>query len=226
EVDYYCNEFKGDIMEKIDIKKRRMMKYFIEAAREIIDNEGIEKVTIRKVASRAGYNSSTLYNYFDNLEHLTFFAVFHYFQDYTNDIGNKLKYSRNSMERFFIIWESFCLYSFKYPKIYKTMFFGEFNRSIDESIKAYYKIFQHETDDLNEETKEMIESGDIYVRNSLLLESCAREEFIDKSHINELNEIILLTYEAMITRYINNKICGTPEEMTKKFMLYLKRIMK
>lgn len=213
-------------MEKIDIKKRRMMKYFIEAARDIIDSDGIEEVTIRKVASKAGYNSSTLYNYFDNLEHLIFFAVFHYFHDYTNDIGNKIKFTKNSMERFLIIWESFCLHSFRHPKIYKTMFFGDFNKSIDESIKAYYRIFPDETTHLTEETKKMVESGDIYLRNRLLLDTCAKEGYINEKYINELNEIILLTYESVINRYINNKLDGSPEEVTYKFMTYLKRIIE
>ncbi len=48
------------------------MTYFIDATNEIIENEGIESVTIRKVANLAGYNSATIYNYFENLDHLIF----------------------------------------------------------------------------------------------------------------------------------------------------------
>ncbi|MDX5609295.1 TetR/AcrR family transcriptional regulator, partial [Clostridioides difficile] len=44
--------------------------YFIEAAQNIMENEGIENITLRKVADMAGYNSSTLYKYFKNLDHL------------------------------------------------------------------------------------------------------------------------------------------------------------
>lgn len=41
-----------------------MWKYFVDATAEIIEEEGVENVTIRKVADRAGYNSATIYNYF------------------------------------------------------------------------------------------------------------------------------------------------------------------
>ena len=56
--------------EKKQIQKARIIHYFIEAAVKIIDEEGIEGVSIRKVADIAGYNSATLYNYFDDLPHL------------------------------------------------------------------------------------------------------------------------------------------------------------
>ena len=66
-------------MESLDkkyIQKVRMVKYFVDATIEIIEKEGYEAVTIRKVADIAGYNSATLYNYFDNLEHLLFFCIY------------------------------------------------------------------------------------------------------------------------------------------------------
>lgn len=54
-------------MKNLDKKFKqrvRMIKYFIDATIEIIEKEGYEGVTIRKVADIAGYNSATIYNYF------------------------------------------------------------------------------------------------------------------------------------------------------------------
>ena len=49
-----------------------MWKYFVDATAEIIEEEGLENVTIRKVADKAGYNSATIYNYFSEISHLLF----------------------------------------------------------------------------------------------------------------------------------------------------------
>lgn len=35
-------------MDKLDIKKKRVMMYFIEATQELILNEGIENLSIKK----------------------------------------------------------------------------------------------------------------------------------------------------------------------------------
>ena len=37
-------------MDKLDIKKKRVMMYFIEATQELILNEGIENLSIKKIA--------------------------------------------------------------------------------------------------------------------------------------------------------------------------------
>ena len=51
-------------------KKQRIRTYFLEAAREIILNDGVESVTVRKVADMAGYSYATIYNYFSDLNQL------------------------------------------------------------------------------------------------------------------------------------------------------------
>lgn len=55
-------------MEEMNIKKKRVMMYFIEATQELILKEGLENLFIKKIAEKAGYNSATIYNYFENLE--------------------------------------------------------------------------------------------------------------------------------------------------------------
>ena len=66
------NSFKGDYSGRNEYKEKRVMMYFIEATQELILDEGLEKLSIKKIAEKAGYNSATIYNYFENLEVLIF----------------------------------------------------------------------------------------------------------------------------------------------------------
>ena len=52
-------------MEVMNIKRKRVMILFIEAAEKMLREGGLASVSIRKVASEVGYNSATLYNYFE-----------------------------------------------------------------------------------------------------------------------------------------------------------------
>ncbi len=56
--------------DKQSVKVQRVKSYFIEAAKQIILSEGVENVSIRKVADRAGYTFTTIYNYFKDLNEL------------------------------------------------------------------------------------------------------------------------------------------------------------
>lgn len=52
------------------IKSQRVKSYFVQAAKEIILDEGVENTSVRKVADKAGYSFATLYNYFTDINEL------------------------------------------------------------------------------------------------------------------------------------------------------------
>ena len=55
---------------KQNLKNQRVRAYFVQAAKKIILEEGVENVSVRKVADAAGYTFSTIYNYYGNLNEL------------------------------------------------------------------------------------------------------------------------------------------------------------
>jgi len=59
-----------EVSERQSLKNQRVRSYFIQAAKKIILDEGVENVSVRKVADLAGYTFSTIYNYFNNLNEL------------------------------------------------------------------------------------------------------------------------------------------------------------
>jgi AcrR family transcriptional regulator len=59
-----------DTNNKQSIKSQRVKSYFILAAKEIIVSEGVENISVRKVADKAGYAYTTIYNYFTDVNEL------------------------------------------------------------------------------------------------------------------------------------------------------------
>jgi len=59
-----------DTKDKQNLKTKRVKSYFIQAAKSIIITDGIENVSVRKVADLAGYTFTTIYNYFTDLNEL------------------------------------------------------------------------------------------------------------------------------------------------------------
>ncbi len=99
------------------------MRYFIDAATELIRESGIENVTIRTVSDRAGFNSSSLYTYFDNMDHLLTFTYLDMMSDYFNDIDAVFRASdMDSLEKYVRFWTVYCQYSFSDP--YPFLFYA------------------------------------------------------------------------------------------------------
>ncbi len=211
-------------MRKKEIQRKRMMSYFIDAAEKIIEEEGINGITIRKVADYAGYNSATLYNYFENLDHLIFFAAMRYVKDYALALPDYIKGSKNALDRFLLIWECFCHYSYKNPEIYYAIFFARLDNDLEEYIVDYYKLFPEELGNPSEGLSTMLLKHNIYERGDTSLSDCVTEGFIKQEDKSELNEFAFLIYESMLSKVIRGKV--NYNQAVKSTMKYIIKATK
>ena len=67
-------------MKYTEEERSRIMISFIQATRKIIDTEGIDQVSIRKIANQTGMNSATMYLYFSNADVLITIASMSYLE--------------------------------------------------------------------------------------------------------------------------------------------------
>ena len=190
-------------MAKKIIQRRRMMRYFIEAVQKIIEEQGIEEVNIRKVSDIAGYNSATIYNYFNDFDHLMFFSSIKYLREYILNVPDCIMGAKTSREKYLAIWSCFCKHSFLKPKIYYEIFFNKYNSMVNDAMDEYYSIFSQELEKFPDNLKPMLLNQDLRNRNMIILKPCAEEGFIDSSKINEINEITILVYHGMLLKVIN-----------------------
>jgi AcrR family transcriptional regulator len=199
-----------------------MMSYFIEAATQIIDEEGLNGLTIRKVADIAGYNSATMYNYFENLDHLIFFAQLKHLKIYVVHLNDHIKGAKNALETYYLIWEFFCYHSFQEPLVYHTLFFKQFNQPLTDMMKEYYALFPEELEGIGKDIEPMVMNQDLSRRNLSLLINCMKEGFFQEEDLEELNEMALLVYQAMVQRMLTKRAAYTPKEATRRTMKYIK----
>jgi AcrR family transcriptional regulator len=206
--------------------KRTIMNKFIDAASTIIDDEGLDKVTIRKVASAAGYNSATLYNYFDNIEHLIIFASIRYLRDYNQGLKKYVKNARNSLERYLLIWECFCKYSFDKPDIYNLIFFSDYSNSLNNIITEYYSLFPEELADSSLRLNSMLTGNNIYSRTLYQFGGCADEGYFREEDIPEINEVTILIYQSILQNLLKKSPPYDSKEALDKVMKYFGKIVE
>ena len=186
-------------------KKRHkdiMMTSFISATEELIDEIGLEKITLRKIATRSGYNSATIYNYFENLDHLIFYAAMGKISDYASALSVYLKDAENAMDVFLKVWECFCDYAYKKPDIYNAIFFPNLDHDFDYYMEEYYKFFPIDLDSLNINVSTMLLRGDIKKRARSTTMACVDEGYIDAQDSERLNDMTLLMFEGFLKRIL------------------------
>lgn len=194
-------------MAKKDLQRKRIMKYFIEAAYKLLTEEGIEKITARKVADLAGYNSATLYNYFSNLDHLICYASMVHLRAYYAELDDFVAGTEEPRAIFLKTWQLFSRHSFENPKIFRLIFFSPFRAELKQMIETYFDIFPENFGEHREDLIPMLREGDLKKRNMAILGQKMGSE-IPSEFLEVVNELIIQIYranlEAMIAEEFEN----------------------
>lgn len=202
-----------------ELKKQRMYTYFIDAALSIIEENDINNVTIRAVADRAGYNSATLYNYFDNLDHLKYFAVLSYLNNYTESIDYHIQKTDTYLDRYKKIWLTFSTYAFQYSIHFHLLFFSELSHNSNEYIKQYYTYFPDLIEEKEPSLVAMLLEEKLVNRSRVLVEEAIKHDEISQEKGYKIDEMVLLIFQSLLENVKNEQL--EPVEAYKDFEKYL-----
>lgn len=195
---------RQDMPEKgqhLSLRQKRNMVYFVEANEKILKEEGVSGVTIRRVAAEAGYNSATLYNYFQDLDELILFGSVCFLREYVLDLSRQLKPEMDALERYRTIYRCFNGYAFRSPEIFYNMFFGRYSHKLTHVIQLYYlELFPEELKDLPEDARQMVVRGTRVEWDQVMMESLVAEGFVAPEKAAETLEIIVALHESYIHR--------------------------
>lgn len=215
------------LTDKKTIQRHRIMRYFIEATHTIIENEGAETLTIRKVSDLAGYNSATLYNYFSSLDNLIAFSSLRYLKYYSDDLKNYLSKDMDSYSAYISVWKCFCKHAFQNPDIYHKIFFTELRGSISTSIRTYYEIFPDDLEDFETSNfKTMLIGETIESRTKQSLKKPVQDGFFDEEDVPAISEISILIFEGLLDQLLSDCSKKSIEEAVDSFVYHLETSLK
>ncbi|MBM7624460.1 TetR/AcrR family transcriptional regulator [Sporohalobacter salinus] len=212
-------------VEETNIKTKYILKIFIESTTKIIKKEGIKGVTIRKVADIAGYNSATIYNYFENCNQLISFAAMKFISNYIQALPNYFKQENSALENFLAVWECFCEYCFKDPQIYYAVFTEDIGDQSENLIKNYYSLFPEDLGDPPEEVMPMLMESNFVERCRISIDPCIKKGYFSEEEAEEINEMIRLTYQGMLSLLVNNRVDYSSQEAAERTMKYIRKIV-
>ncbi len=192
-------EYEREEPVQLTTKRKRIMIYFIEATRKLIQTEGLEGVTIRKIAAEAGYNSATLYNYFRDLNHLVLFGSVCYLRDYVILLSKSLREDMTSLEYFRTIYRCFNDYAFQYPEIFHNLFFGRHSDQLGEVLATYYtELFPEELAEFSDAMRKMMVSGNMRERDWITMQKMIEDHYIAQEKAAATVELIVSLSQSFI----------------------------
>lgn len=127
----YVNGFRQigiHIVKFKKIQEQRIRGYFIQAAKDILKEEGLKSASVRNIAERAGYSYATLYNYFKDVKELVFECVVDFQEDCRQIVEQQTRHLPRGKEKLKAIIQSYIKYFLKYPGIFDLFFLEKIPR--------------------------------------------------------------------------------------------------
>ena len=213
-------------MDKLNMKKRRVMMQFIEATQELILNEGIENLSIKKIADTAGYNTATIYNYFEDLEELILYSSIDYLKIYLKDLKSEINSNMKAIEMYETIYKVFVHHSFEKPEIFHTLFFGKYSYKLEKIIKKYYEIFPDDITGQTDITKSVLVEGNIHNRDLPVIKQMIKEGSILEEEAPYIMEAIVRIHQSYLENILQQREKISLEEHKIKFFKIFNFLLK
>ncbi len=196
-------------------ERKAVASSFIKATAGIIATDGMNDVSIRKVAAQAGYSSATLYLYFEDLSELVKLASVSYLRDYVKDLQPQALEGKPNKERYLITWDVFCDHAFANPSVFMQLFFGYNARPLGDVVKEYYSIFPRELDDIDGTMLTMLTRGSLIDRNMAVLQPLADELGFDTRTRTLVNELTVASFRDHLQRACDENLTSEQSQQMK-----------
>lgn len=198
---------------------KQMTIRLIEAAHNLIVREGMEQVTIRKIAVDVGMNSASLYKYFKDLDELLLYACIDIFKAYTNDlIRHTVDHQQESpTETYLATWRYFCIYGFLYPACINHLFFSKHSDQLDAVIERYYTLYPDRLSGMPGQLQVMIRSSDLYKRNLEVLRPIFAES-VSEETLAMINELTVSYFRMLLGEVLHRAEQIDTEQQTERML--------
>ena len=198
------------------LRKQRICGFFLDAANTIAREKGLNGITIRNVAKLAGYNSATLYNYFNNVEQLIDLTAIHMVQPWIRS-GSKifLQYD-DPLDRYVGGWRSFCEYAFRDPEGFVHIYCDK-PEGIAESFQLYKELFGNDAESIY---YDIYEQSSLRAQEEVSIRPCIDAGYFSQEDASDVYELGLLLIDGLLGRVHRTGKTDQAEEYTEMFMKY------
>ena len=106
----------------MDYFKGLSRKEYILKTAEMIKRDGIENLSIRKIAKELCCSSASLYRYFSGLDELIYYAELGQLKAYIQSINESSLIWENVWDKYVGIWYCYAMEAFRKPISYNLLF--------------------------------------------------------------------------------------------------------
>ncbi len=169
-----------------------IMASFVSVTKDIIETHGLDAISIRRISSKIGYSSATLYLYFEDVNELVTMSLISYLNAYVQDIIETTPDGYETPEDTYRrTWKLFCEHAFSNPQVFTELYFGSKRDNLGEIANKYYELFPDELENATGVMLDMLKQGNLFERNRVVIASLASKIGLDDHELDIANDLTI-----------------------------------
>lgn len=188
-----------------EIKTRRMMTYFMDAAEELSRKDGFDRLTLRTIADAAGYNSATMYNYFHNLEELLAFTVLRVLSAFWQEVSRETEVLEDPLLRYCQVWIIQGRHAYRNPELFHYLFQLNDRRQVYGFLDDYYRHYPKEYESLSDSMKTLVHETRFNQKNRLYIQPCIQQGDFSEENAGQVVEFGHLVFNGVLFQVLHDK---------------------
>lgn len=169
--------------------KNLKRKEYVEKAAEIIKKEGVEAVSIRRIAKELRCSTTAMYRHFNNLDELLFYAQLSALNTYIYNLQERESTWKSIWDTHFDIWELYADQAFRKPEAFELIFYKNVNKNLGSALKEYYEMFPEAVFNLTPLVKQMLEISGYYERDWCIVQHIVEKGYLSEENGRKVNHI-------------------------------------
>ena len=124
-----------------DQKKEYIKRKFIQATKKIIETQGINHVSARKVGQIAGFSYATIYNHYEDIDDLLVETAIDYLDSSYEHMIQFIKDDMSPKDRLYYLAKGYITYMYNNPELFRIIFIRDYgNHTIEYSMKLLPRV--------------------------------------------------------------------------------------
>lgn len=181
---------------------RNIKQRFVETTYRMIEKDGFENISIRKIAQRVGCDSAVLYRHFKSLDYLIILGSIGFLEEYVHGLIDVERAPEKNIDRAIDSWHVFSSCAFQNPPLYRHVFFDCDSQMFEEAIVEYYQLFplklQDEKNPFYGFFFMSLFNGNPHERNFYYFNRAANENSIASKDVDYLCCVCPFIFEGML----------------------------
>ena len=165
---------------------------------QLIREEGLENVSVRKITSHFHCTSGALYKHFPDFDYLIALACIHCMKEYMEAVEPLAK-RQNTIETNLYAWKLFIMHAFKKPDIFYTIFYGPYHYTMSKVFQEYCEMFPKEFSNLSPVQMSILLNNRIEERDFLGIQDSIGMEIPDVSTAKQIARIDGCIFRTLLT---------------------------